>query len=109
MVWELADGDRIAFENLSDVLTARHFRQSIMCHAGAPVVTEPVPERAQRLHWSVRPNAEPFEVGLLADAFAELDRRAPARGRLRRAAGGRSTPIRWSSARRCSTASGASG
>ncbi len=77
MVWELAGGDRIAFENLSDILTARHFRQSIMCRAGAPVVTEPVPERAQRLHWSVRPNAEPFETGLLADAFAELDRRRP--------------------------------
>jgi len=76
-VWDLAGGDRIAFENLSDVLTARHFRQSIMCRAGAPVITEPVPERAQRLHWSVRPNAEPYESGLLAEAFAELDRRRP--------------------------------
>ena len=76
-VWDLAGGDRIAFENLSDILTARHFRQSIICHAGAPVITEPVPERAQRLHWSVRPNAEPFEVGPAADAFAVLDRRRP--------------------------------
>jgi len=77
LVWELADGDRIAFENLSDLLTARHFRQSVICHAGAPVVTEPSPERARRLHWSVRPSAEPFESGLLADAFAELERRRP--------------------------------
>jgi SAM-dependent methyltransferase len=77
LVWELAEGDRIAFENFSDLLTARHFRQSVMCHAGAPVVTEPSPERTQRLHWSVRPNAEPFEAGLLADAFAELERRRP--------------------------------
>ena len=76
-VWKLAGGDRIAFENLSDLLTARHFRQSVLCHAGAPLSAEPSPERAQRLHWAVRPNAEPLEVGLVADAFAELDRRRP--------------------------------
>ena len=34
-VWQLAGGDRIAFENYSDLLTARHFRQSVLCHAGA--------------------------------------------------------------------------
>ena len=32
-VWTLAGGDRIAFENYSDLLTARHFRQSILCRA----------------------------------------------------------------------------
>ena len=37
----------------------------------------PEPERAQRLHWAVRPKAEPLEVGLVADAFAELDRCRP--------------------------------
>ena len=62
LVWELAGGDRIAFENISDLLTARHFRSSVLCHAGTPVDREAAPERAQRLHWSVRPNAEPFEV-----------------------------------------------
>ncbi|HET6550368.1 MAG TPA: class I SAM-dependent methyltransferase [Solirubrobacter sp.] len=76
-VWKLADGDRIAFETYSDLLTARHFRQSVLCRAGAPVQAEPSPERAQRLHWAVRPNAEPLEVGLVADAFALLDAARP--------------------------------
>ena len=52
----------------------------------------PSPERAQRLHWAVRPNAEPLEVGLIADAFAELDRRRPQARRLRRAARRARTP-----------------
>ena len=30
-LWQLAGGDRIAFENYSDLLTARHFRQSVLC------------------------------------------------------------------------------
>jgi SAM-dependent methyltransferase len=77
-VRELAGGERIAFENYTDLLTARHFRQSVLGHASAaPVVTEPLPENAQRLHWAVRIKAEPLEVGLVADAFAELDRRRP--------------------------------
>ena len=106
----LADGDRIAFENLSDLLIGRHFRQSIVCHAGGPAATvDALPERTQRLHWAVRPNAEPLEVGLTADAFARARPAAPARGLLRRRCGscsGRS-PGRWR--RRCSTASGVSG
>ncbi len=77
LAWELVDGDRVAFENLSDVLTARHFRQSVICHAGRVVSPAAVPERAQRLHWAVRPNAEPLEVGLTADAFRVLDARRP--------------------------------
>ena len=76
-VWQLAGGDRIAFENYSDLLTARHFRQSMLCRARAPSPPSPGPDRAQRLHWAVRPKAEPLEVGLVADAFAELDRRRP--------------------------------
>jgi SAM-dependent methyltransferase len=78
-LWQLAGGDRIAFENYSDLLTARHFRQSVLCHAAyAPAGVEPLPELAERLHWAVLPNAEPLEVGLLADAYAEL---APLAGR----------------------------
>lgn len=77
LAWELVDGDRVAFENLSDVLTARHFRQSVICHAGRDVASEAAPERTQRLHWAVRPNAEPLEVGLTADAFRVLDARRP--------------------------------
>src|SRR3954468_16055874 len=76
-VWALAGGDRVAYETYSDLLTARHFRQSVVCRAGAPVTAEPAPERAQRLHWAARPNAQPLEVGLVADAFAVLDRERP--------------------------------
>ena len=77
-VWRLAGGDRIAFENYTDLLTARHFRQSVLCRTGgAPLGTQPSPEHAQRLHWAVRLKAEPLEVGLVSDAFAELDRRRP--------------------------------
>ena len=72
-LWQLAGGDRTAFENYSDLLTARHFRQSVLCHAtDAPAGVEPVPELTERLHWAALPNAEPLEVGLLADAYAEL-------------------------------------
>jgi len=76
-VWALAGGDRVAFETYSDLLTARHFRQSVLCRAGLAVAAEPSAERAQRIHWAVRPNAGPLEAGLVADAFAELDRHRP--------------------------------
>jgi hypothetical protein len=78
LVWNLADGDRLAFENLSDLLTGRHFRQSIICHAGREAAIGPSAEQAQRLHWAVRPSAEPLEdSGLLPAAFAVLDRHRP--------------------------------
>lgn len=76
-VWALAGGDRIAFETLSDLLTGRPFRQSVLCRAGAQVTPEPAGERAARLHWAARPNAEPLEVGLVAEAFAALDAQRP--------------------------------
>jgi SAM-dependent methyltransferase len=76
-VWALAGGDRVAFETLSDLLTARPFRQSVLCRAGAPVMLEPSLERAERLYWAARPSAEPLEVGLVAEAFAALDAQRP--------------------------------
>jgi SAM-dependent methyltransferase len=76
-VWALAAGDRIAFETYCDLLTGRPFRQSMLCRSGAPVTTQPSPERARRLYWAARPDAEPLEVGLVADAFAVLDRERP--------------------------------
>jgi SAM-dependent methyltransferase len=76
-LWQLAGGDRVAFENYTDLLTARHFRQSLLCHAWQPVAIEPAAERTQGLHWAVRLQAEPLEVGLVADIFAELDKRRP--------------------------------
>ena len=72
-LWRFAEGDRVAFENYSDLLTVRHFRQTVLCHAEhAPAGVEPVPALTERLHWAALANADPLEVGLLADAFAEL-------------------------------------
>jgi SAM-dependent methyltransferase len=76
-LWQLAGGDRVAFENYTDLLTARHFRQSLVCHAGQSIAIEPAAELTERLHWAVRLHAEPLEVGLVADIFAELDARRP--------------------------------
>ena len=73
-VWQLADGDRVAYETYTDLLTARHFRKSVLCRAGAEVSASPVLDRTARLHWAARPNADPPKVGLLAAAFARLDR-----------------------------------
>jgi SAM-dependent methyltransferase len=76
-LWQLAGGDRIAFENYTDLLTARHFRQILFCHAGQSIAIDAVPERTQQLHWAVRLQAEPLEVGLVADVFAQLDALRP--------------------------------
>ena len=68
----------VAFENYTDLLTARHFRQSLLCHAGAVDRDRArAAELTERLHWAVRLHAEPLEVGLVADVFAELDARRP--------------------------------
>jgi 2-polyprenyl-3-methyl-5-hydroxy-6-metoxy-1,4-benzoquinol methylase len=77
LVWALADDDRVAFEQYSDLLIARHFRQSVLCRAGRPILRHPVAAQAARLHWAARPQAEPLEVGPLADVYAELDRLRP--------------------------------
>ncbi len=76
-VWRFAKGDRIAFEQYSDLMLPRVFRQTILCRAGAEVLIEPAPANAASVHWAARPNAKPLEVGLVADAFAELDRSRP--------------------------------
>jgi hypothetical protein len=76
-VWELAGGDRIAFEQYSDLLMPRVFRQSVLCRAGRDVAVEPAPEQAERLHWAARPNVEPLAGGTGAAALAELDRVRP--------------------------------
>jgi len=76
-LWRLAGGDRVAYENYTDLLTARHFRQCVITHAGAPVTREPAPELTEGLHWAVRLTAEPLEVGLVADVYAALDELRP--------------------------------
>ena len=87
-VWNLADGDRIAFENLSDLLIGRHFRQSIVCHAGGPRRrSSALPERTHGAALG-RP-AERRAAGGGADRGRVPRARsaAPARGLLRDAAG----------------------
>jgi SAM-dependent methyltransferase len=76
-VWRLADGDRVAYETHVDLLTARHFRQSVLCRAGSEVKVTPVPDCAERLHWAARPNADPPGGGVVAAAFARLDGERP--------------------------------
>jgi SAM-dependent methyltransferase len=75
--WQLADGERIAYETYADLLTARHFRQSVLCRGDLDVTITPAPERTMRLHWAARPNADAPEAGLLAAAFARLDAERP--------------------------------
>jgi SAM-dependent methyltransferase len=76
-VWRFAGGDRVAFEQYSDLMIPRFFRQPVLCHTGAEIAVAPRPEHAARLHWAARPDARPLEVGLVADAFAVLDEARP--------------------------------
>jgi SAM-dependent methyltransferase len=77
-VWELAGGDRVAFEQYSDLLMPRVFRQSVLCRTGRAIALEPSSEEASRLYWAARPNAQPLPGdGLAARAVALLDRVLP--------------------------------
>jgi SAM-dependent methyltransferase len=77
-VWKLADGDRVAFEQYSDLLMPRVFRQSVLCHAGREIAIEPSAEQASHLYWAARPNTEPLPGDdLVARAVALLDRARP--------------------------------
>jgi SAM-dependent methyltransferase len=77
-VWKLAGGDRIAFEQYTDLLMPRVFRQSVLCRAGREIAVEPSAEQAARLYWAARPNAEPIaDDGLAARAVALLERARP--------------------------------
>ena len=76
-VWKLAGGDRVAFEQYSDLLMPRVFRQSVLCRAGREIALEPAGAQAAQLHWAARPKAEPLAEGLVADVFALLDRARP--------------------------------
>jgi SAM-dependent methyltransferase len=76
-VWRFAQGDRVAFEQYSDLMIPRVFRQSVLCRAGAQIADRPAPENAARLHWAARPDAKPLEAGLVAQALEQLDRSRP--------------------------------
>jgi len=77
-VWKLAGGDRIAFEQYTDLLMPRVFRQSVLRRAGREIAVEPSAEQASRLYWAARPNAEPLaDDGLAARAVALLERARP--------------------------------
>jgi len=50
----IAAGDRIVREQYFDLLKCRMFRQTLLCHADAPLAAAPVPERVFRL-WASSP------------------------------------------------------
>ena len=107
-VWRLAGGDRIAFENYSDLLTARHFRQSVLCHAGAADATAP----AARAHRAAALGGAPEGRAARGRPRRRRVRRArplpPAHARLRASCASALAPTPARSPRRCSTASAAS-
>jgi SAM-dependent methyltransferase len=77
-VWKLAGGDRIAFEQYSDLVMPRVFRQSVLSHAGREIALEPSAEHASRLYWAGRPDVDPLPGdALAARAVALLDRVRP--------------------------------
>src|SRR6185437_491503 len=53
-VWRFARGDRVAFEQYSDLMIPRFFRQSVLCREGREISLEPLPEHARRMHWAAR-------------------------------------------------------
>jgi SAM-dependent methyltransferase len=78
--WAFVGGDRTAFEQLTDILTNRHFRQSVLCRedAGAVVQATPSPAAAAGLWWAAREAAEGVpDAGVAREAFLELDRERP--------------------------------
>jgi len=76
--WAFAGGDRIAFEQISDILVNRHFRQTVLCRAGVAVAAEPSPAAAAGLWWTAREAvADAPAEGVARDVFQELDRVRP--------------------------------
>ena len=48
----LAAGDRVALEQVADMLSLRRFRESLLCRAGRPVDAHPSPDAMRRLRFS---------------------------------------------------------
>jgi SAM-dependent methyltransferase len=76
-LWELAGGDRIAFEQHTDLLRCVFFRQTVLCRDSRTARASLDPEGARRLSFSVREGEEARPGGLLGDALDLLRARAP--------------------------------
>jgi len=78
-VRELAGGDRIAFEQYSDFLLGRKFRQTLLCHAARPVDGGLDPARLRGLRFLSNAVADGTPAGgLLPRAIAALEAVWPA-------------------------------
>jgi SAM-dependent methyltransferase len=76
-LWELSGGDRIAFEQHTDILRCVFFRQSVLCRDSRTARAELDAEGARRLSFSVRQGEEARPGGLLGAAVELLRARAP--------------------------------
>jgi 2-polyprenyl-3-methyl-5-hydroxy-6-metoxy-1,4-benzoquinol methylase len=75
---ELVGDDRIAYEQVYDVLRGMFFRQSILCRDSRVPAAEPSGAALRALHFAVRPaEAGEAPAGLLGDAVAILRSREP--------------------------------
>jgi SAM-dependent methyltransferase len=75
----LAGGDRIVYEQLSDMLRCMFFRQSVVCRDSRTAAAEPVADSLRELHFAARGEAaeDPAPGSLLGSAVALLRSRAP--------------------------------
>jgi hypothetical protein len=67
-VHAIAGGDRIAFEQVYDLLRGRFFRQSIVCRDSRSARDEPSGETLSGLHYAARAGDDEVPVGLLGAA-----------------------------------------
>ena len=76
-VRRLAGDDRIAYEQLRDLVRCVFFRQAILCRDSRTPAAEPSPEVLQRLHFAALEGADEVPVGLPGAAVDLLRSRAP--------------------------------
>lgn len=76
---ELVGGDRIAYEQVLDMLRCVFFRQSVLCRDSRSASAEPDPDAVRGLSFAVRGDAaaDGGPKGLLGSALALLRSRAP--------------------------------
>ena len=88
---ELAAGDRIVREQVTDLLRCNFFRQSVLCRDARTAAPDPTPDAMYSLTFAARAGGGAAPSGLLASALEPLRAHAPetiAFGELRRALGG---------------------
>jgi SAM-dependent methyltransferase len=74
---ELAGGDRIVFEQLTDLLLFRRFRSTLLCHEGSGATEALDPPSVRRLLFTARPPADEDPVGLRRSAQTFLATQRP--------------------------------